>query len=241
MVPAAERGDEQYYFWSRPCATAACGPLPPRAEPLVELPLPVQREPVALGLLAGAVVLLLLIVVAVRVVPVASARAAAARPAGVRADRRFASPAAPPNRHDRVESASAAASGGGGEQSGPRARPVSEAHAALSAVARSAWWASVRPRMRGQRGLPSRGLAGFPPRRLWRAAFLQAPQVIVDHPNDEHIVATASDLLYWWWTRPAPAWPWPSGLRPYSSPAHIDTCANSIWGPGPGDPEPTVL
>lgn len=71
----------------------------------------------------------------------------------------------------------------------------------VSAAPRPAWWASVQTPYRvdtvgdllaAWQGFP-RGDDGQGERQFFKAAY----QGIVDHPDDEHVVATAIDLLYW--------------------------------------------
>ncbi|HSE03343.1 MAG TPA: tetratricopeptide repeat protein [Methylomirabilota bacterium] len=71
----------------------------------------------------------------------------------------------------------------------------------VSAAPRPAWWASVQTPYRvdnvgdllaAWQGFP-RGDDGLGERQFFKAAY----RGIVDHPEDEHIVATAIDLLYW--------------------------------------------
>ncbi len=71
----------------------------------------------------------------------------------------------------------------------------------VSAAPRPAWWASVQTPYRvdnvgdllaAWQGFP-RGDDGLGERQFFKAAY----RGIVDHPDDEHIVATAIDLLHW--------------------------------------------
>ena len=71
----------------------------------------------------------------------------------------------------------------------------------VSIAPRPAWWASVQTPYRvdnvgdllaAWQGFP-RGDDGLGERQFFKAAY----QGIVDHPDDEHIVATAIDLMYW--------------------------------------------
>ncbi len=71
----------------------------------------------------------------------------------------------------------------------------------VSVAPRPAWWASVQTPYRvdnvgdllaAWQGFP-RGDDGLGERQFFKAAY----QGIVDHPDDEHIVATAIDLMYW--------------------------------------------
>jgi tetratricopeptide (TPR) repeat protein len=71
----------------------------------------------------------------------------------------------------------------------------------VSAAPRPAWWASVQTPYRVEnvgdllaawQGFP-RGDDGLGERQFFKAAY----RGIVDHPDDEHIVATAIDLLHW--------------------------------------------
>ena len=71
----------------------------------------------------------------------------------------------------------------------------------VSVAPRPAWWASVPTPYRvdnvgdllaAWQGFP-RGDDGLGERQFFKAAY----QGIVDHPDDEHIVATAIDLMYW--------------------------------------------
>ena len=71
----------------------------------------------------------------------------------------------------------------------------------VSIAPRPAWWASVQTPYRvdnvgdllaAWQGFP-RGDDGLGGRQFFKAAY----QGIVDHPDDEHIVATAIDLMYW--------------------------------------------
>jgi tetratricopeptide (TPR) repeat protein len=71
----------------------------------------------------------------------------------------------------------------------------------VSAAPRPAWWTSVQTPyhvdnvgdlLAAWQGFP-RGDDGLGERQFFKAAY----RGIVDHPDDEHIVATAIDLLYW--------------------------------------------
>jgi hypothetical protein len=71
----------------------------------------------------------------------------------------------------------------------------------VSAAPRPAWWDAVQTPYRvdnlgdllaAWQGFP-RGDGGQGERQFFKAAY----QGIVDHPDDEHVVATAIDLLYW--------------------------------------------
>ena len=71
----------------------------------------------------------------------------------------------------------------------------------VSAAPRPAWWASVQTPYRvdnvgdllaAWQGFP-RGDDGRGERQFFKAAY----RGIVDHPDDEHVVATAIDLLHW--------------------------------------------
>jgi tetratricopeptide (TPR) repeat protein len=71
----------------------------------------------------------------------------------------------------------------------------------VSAAPRPAWWASVQTPYRvdnvgdllaAWQGFP-RGDDGLGERQFFKAAY----RGIVDHPDDEHVVATAIDLLHW--------------------------------------------
>jgi tetratricopeptide (TPR) repeat protein len=106
----------------------------------------------------------------------------------------------------------------------------------VSVAPRPAWWASVQTPYRVEnvgdllaawQGFP-RGDDGLGERQFFKAAY----QGIVDQPNDEHIVATAVDLLYWvvddYPHRLALAqWGWE---RYFQHRQRVDNCANCMPG-----------
>ena len=116
----------------------------------------------------------------------------------------------------------------------------------VSVAPRPAWWASVQTPYRvdnvgdllaAWQGFP-RGDDGLGERQFFKAAY----QGIVDHPDDEHMVATAIDLHVLGRGRlPAPPGARPVGLRPLlpAPAAHRQLRQLHAGGPDPGaDPEP---
>ena len=116
----------------------------------------------------------------------------------------------------------------------------------VSAAPRPAWWASVQTPYRvdnvgdllaAWQGFP-RGDDGLGERQFFKAAY----RGIVDHPDDEHVVATAIDLLHW----VVDDYPHRLPLaqfgydRYFHHRQRVDNCANCMVGdtdPG-ADPEP---
>lgn len=202
-------GDEQYYFWIAAWRDGRLvGDLYTHDAGVHSWNYRFQVRNASLSrwvYVAGAGLLLLLIVGAVRVFPVAqrARRRRLARRALALIVVFALAGGAYYVVHDRVEE--------GERRRIAEERAQSEAEgearqreliaAFVSVAPRPAWWASVSTPYRvdnvgdllaAWQGFP-RGDDGLGERQFFKAAY----QGIVDHPNDEHIVATAIDLLYW--------------------------------------------
>jgi tetratricopeptide (TPR) repeat protein len=106
----------------------------------------------------------------------------------------------------------------------------------VSVAPRPAWWASVPTPYRvdnvgdllaAWQGFP-RGDDGRGERQFFKAAY----QGIVDHPDDEHVVATAIDLMYWVvddYPHRLPLAQWGYD-RYFQHRQRIDNCANCMVG-----------
>jgi len=106
----------------------------------------------------------------------------------------------------------------------------------VSAAPRPAWWASVQTPYRvdnvgdllaAWQGFP-RGDDGLGERQFFKAAY----RGIVDHPDDEHVVATAIDLLHWVvddYPHRLPLAQW-GYERYFQHRQRVDNCANCMPG-----------
>jgi tetratricopeptide (TPR) repeat protein len=202
-------GDEQYYFWIAAWRDGRLvGDLYTHDDGVHSWNYRFQVRNASLPrwvFVAGAILLLLLIVGAVRVFPAAqpSRRRRLARRGLALIVVGVLSGGAYYVVNDRVEERErrrVAEERAQSEAEG-EARQRELITAFVSVAPRPAWWASVPTPYRvdnvgdllaAWQGFP-RGDDGLGERQFFKAAY----QGIVDHPDDEHIVATAIDLMYW--------------------------------------------
>lgn len=237
-------GDEQYYFWIAAWRDGRLvGDLYTHDAGVHSWNYRFQVRNASLSrwvYVAGAVLLLLLVVGAVRVFPAArpsrrrrlARRALALIVVGVFAGGAYYIV------NDRVEERErrrVAEERAQSEAEG-EARQRELIAAFVSVAPRPAWWASVPTPYRvdnvgdllaAWQGFP-RGDDGRGERQFFKAAY----QGIVDHPDDEHVVATAIDLMYWVvddYPHRLPLAQWGYD-RYFQHRQRIDNCANCMVG-----------